>query len=242
MKKLISSLFHAMGYQILKIEASKHSTGTMENALQSLAQKHPVNTIIDVGASSGIWSNLALKYYPSSNYLLIEANFAYEQALKEYVDKNNNIQFVLAAAGDKQGEQVNFSFSPEDLYGGQASYVPQSKSISISETTIDHEIESRKLRSPYLIKLDTHGFEVPIFRGALQTLRDTAVIIVECYNFKISPECILFHEMCAYLDQFGFRCINLVDPLWRPYDQSFWQMDLIFIRKDDPEFAYSNYQ
>jgi len=242
MKRIITNLLGAMGYQLLKTHAVEPSTGTMEGVLRSLAEKHQINTIIDVGASDGIWSRLALNFYPQSQYLLIEANPAHEQALKAFVLENRNAEFILAAAGDKQGEQVNFSFDPEDLYGGQASYVPQANSITIPEITIDNEIRSRNLKGPYLIKLDTHGFESPIFRGALQTLINTNAIIVECYNFKISPECLLFYEMCQYLDQLGFRCVDLADPLWRPFDQAFWQMDLIFIRKERPEFSYSGYR
>ena len=242
MKRIIIYLLGLIGYKISKIQIDAPSVRTMRSAVQRLAEKHQINTIIDVGASNGIWSRLVLDYYPKSQYFLIEANPAHEQALKDFVVKNNNAQFILAAAGDKQGEQINFLFDTEDLYGGQASYVPQSNSVTISEITIDNEIQSRKLRGPFLIKLDTHGFEVPIFRGAIETLQDTDVIIVECYNFKISPECLLFREMCEYLDRLGFRCIDLADPLWRPLDQAFWQMDLIFIRKESPEFSYSGYR
>ena len=242
MKRIIQNLLGTMGYQLHKIQTVKPSTGTMESGLRSLAKKHQINTIIDVGASDGIWSRLALNFYPTSRYFLIEANPAHEQALRDFVFENSNAQYILAAAGEKQGDQVNFSFDSEDLYSGQASYVPQSNSVTISEITIDNEIKSRKLKGPYLIKLDTHGFEIPIFRGALQTLKNTDVIIVECYNFKISPECLLFYEMCEYLGQLGFRCIDLADPLWRPFDQAFWQMDLIFIRKERPEFSYTSYR
>jgi FkbM family methyltransferase len=242
MKRLITNLLGSMGYQLHKIHTIKPSTGTMESALQSLAQKHQINTIIDVGASDGIWSRLASHFYPQSQYFLIEANPAHEHALRDFVLENSNSQYILAAAGDKQGEQVNFFFNPEDLYGGQASYMPQDKSVPIPEVTIDYEVSSRNLKGPYLVKLDTHGFEVPILKGALQTLKNTEVIIVECYNFKISPECLLFPEMCEYLDQLGFRCIDLADPYWRPFDQAFWQADLIFIRKERPEFSYSGYR
>lgn len=89
------------------------------------------------------------------------------------------------------------------------------------------------------LKLDTHGFEIPILEGASQVLKETAVIIIECYNFRIAPECLLFFEMCDYLGKLGFRCIDLVDPFNRPYDQSFWQMDLVFVKDNRAEFAYA---
>jgi hypothetical protein len=40
----------------------------------------------------------------------------------------------------------------------------------------------------------------------------------------------------------GFRCIDMVDPAWRTYDDTFWQLDLIFIRKESSEFKYADYE
>jgi FkbM family methyltransferase len=242
MKKLINYLLGLMGYRIDKIQNNVPSARTMRIAVQRLAEKHHINTIIDVGASNGMWSRSVMDFYPESQYLLVEANPVHIQALDAFTVEKPNAQFVLAAAGDRQGGSINFSFDKDDPYAGQASYEPGKNSTMIPETSIDFEIEARKMNGPYLIKLDTHGFELPIFKGALATLAKTEIVIVECYNFKISSECLLFYEMCEYLDGLGFRCIDLVDPLWRPYDNAFWQMDLIFIKKDSPQFSYSNYQ
>jgi hypothetical protein len=109
-------------------------------------------------------------------------------------------------------------------------------------TTVDNEVSSRAWTGPYLLKFDTHGFELPILKGALKTLQDTAVVVMECYNFRIAPECLTFHEMCAYLGGLGFRCIDLVDPMYRPHDDALWQMDLVFLRQTRPEFTYTEYR
>jgi hypothetical protein len=144
------------------------------------------------------------------------------------------------AAGDSVGQ---IYFDASDPFGGQASYTPYPvNNLEIQVTTLDHETSSRNLPGTYLLKLDTHGFEVPILRGATSVLKETEVIVIECYNFRISSECLLFFEMCQHLQTLGFRCIDLVDPLQRLYDGAFWQMDLIFIRADRPEFSYAHYK
>ncbi len=76
----------------------------------------------------------------------------------------------------------------------------------------------------------------------MNTLANTDVIIMECCNFEIAPECLLFHEMCDLPKKHGFRCIDLVDPLYRPCDNSFWQMDLVFVRENRDEFKYIKYK
>jgi FkbM family methyltransferase len=178
--------------------------------------------------------------FPDCHYLLIEAQAVHEPGLRRFVQQHPKAQYVLAAAGDTYGRIFFDATAP---LGGQASYTPYpANNIEVPVTTVDREVTDRQLTGPYLLKFDTHGFEVPILKGALQTLRETDVIVMECYNFHVAPEALLFDEMCGYLKTQGFRCIDLVDPMFRPHDGAFWQMDLIFVRDDRPEFAYSLYE
>jgi hypothetical protein len=73
-------------------------------------------------------------------------------------------------------------------------------------------------------------------------LLQTEVLILECYNFKPRPERLLFYEMCSFVERFGFRCIDLFDVLYRPYDNALWQMDIMFVRADRPEFEYKRFR
>jgi FkbM family methyltransferase len=213
----------------------------MEGAFRALkARKHAFNTVIDIGASTGIWSDALMRHFPFSRYLLIEAQPVHEPALREFCARHANAQFALAAAGEKAG---HIFFDAAEPFSGQASYTQTSAAnIQLPVTTVDNEIRERKLKGPYLLKFDTHGFELPILKGARDTLARTEVIVMECYNFRIAPECLTFDEMCRYLANLGFRCIDLVDPMHRPYDDSFWQMDLVFVRDSRSEFSYPQYR
>ena len=76
-------------------------------------------------------------------------------------------------------------FDGTDPFGGLASLYPISyceKQINCTMKRVDTIITESKGKPPYLLKLDTHGFEVPIFEGAEKTLVDTNIIIVESYN------------------------------------------------------------
>lgn len=235
-KNTVRNLLASQGYFILT-QAPK----TMDTAFQAIAKRnHNFNTVIDIGASNGMWSAALMKYFPQCQYLLVEAQPVHTEELNQFSNLNNNAHIVLAAAGENPGQ---IYFDASDPFGGQASYIPyESNNLQVPVTTIDHEIQTRRLTGPYLLKLDTHGFEVPILKGASQTLTEAEVIIIECYNFKIAPECLLFFEMCEYMKGLGFRCIDLVDTLHRPYDDSFWQMDLVFIKESRPEFSYLSYR
>ena len=109
-------------------------------------------------------------------------------------------------------------------------------------TTIDGEIASRQLRAPYFIKLDSHGYERPILNGARQTLENTALLMIEAYNFVVSPGSLRFHELCSWLETLGFRPSDLLEPVRRAHDGLLWQMDLVFARRDHPAFRHTSYR
>jgi hypothetical protein len=98
------------------------------------------------------------------------------------------------------------------------------------------------LPGPYLMKFDVHGFELAILRGAEKTLANTSLLIMECYNFEIAPDMLLFYDMCRYLHERGFRVADISEPLWREHDKVFWQADFFFVRADRPEFQYKSYR
>ena len=209
-------------------------------AFQSIKERgHQFETIIDIGASDGRWSADFMNVFPGKNYLLIEAQELHEPGLKRFCLKHPKAQYLLAAAGEKAG---TIYFEANNPFGGQASTTPIPDGKTVPVVCIDDEVKRLALPGPYLLKFDTHGFELPILKGAAETLKNTEVIIMECYNFKIAPDCLIFPEMCAYLESLGFRCIDLFDPLHRLHDNSFWQMDLVFVKKDREEFKYTKYR
>jgi FkbM family methyltransferase len=222
-------------------EATAFRAASTDRALQRIAARGlDVASVIDVGASNGMWSAVAMKHYPHARYCLIEAQKIHEPALRDFCRIHANSEFVLRAAADSQGQMY---FDESDAFGGVASKIPREWATSIVPgTTIDAEVEARQLLPPYLLKLDTHGFEVPIFDGASAVLRQTNLIVVEVYNFRISEESLLFFEMCEFLKQKGFSVIDISEPLWRKFDGSFWQMDLFFIPSDRKEFSYNAYE
>ncbi len=98
------------------------------------------------------------------------------------------------------------------------------------------------MKPPFLIKFDTHGFEVPILEGAKNVLQQTEAIVMECYGFHISENSLLLHEMCAYLEKLDFRLSDIVDVMRRPGDEFFWQCDLFFVRSSHSSFQKNTYQ
>lgn len=196
----------------------------------------PVETVIDVGASNGCWSREMMQVYPQARYFCIEAKTEHEPALRQFKSEKPNVEFIIAAAGDREGE-VNFYSPPNEPFGGSARHKPFGRHNSVVPmVSIDGLCGTKKLAPPYLIKLDTHGFEVPILDGAAKALEQTNLLIIEAYNFRYRPEMLTFWELCSRLEREGFRCLDLMTPVHRPDDEVLFQVDLIFARATRPEF------
>jgi FkbM family methyltransferase len=227
--------------KLLNAAGLTRDTLSLQSALKRCRRRGlDIGTVIDIGASNGVWSLKARSFFPNANFFLVEAQGEHEPSLKKLKEQYARIDYIIAAAGDRDGE---IYFDASDLYGGVASHTPlEHSSVTVPVRSLDSLVNERNLAPPFFLKLDTHGFEVPIFEGARETLRQTALIIVETYNFKLTSDSLRFHEMCAYLESRGFRCIDLCEPMHRPKDKAFWQVDLFFVPADRKEFKSNTYE
>ena len=44
-----------------------------------------------------------------------------------------------------------------------------------------------------------------------------------------------------HLDELGFRCVDMAEPMFRPFDDALWQLDMFFVRRDRPEASYDQF-
>lgn len=211
---------------------------TMVGGLKRLATYgFSFSTILDVGASDGKWTSDALVVFPDAHFLLFEPLKERKSELDLMKERFPNVDYVLAAVG---GEAGAVSLIVTDDLDGSRALLQHEKSFearNVPQVTIDHVVGTRNLQPDYLLKLDVHGYELPILAGAGATLTRARVVIIEAYNFHITKASPTFTELVAYMDGAGFCCIDIVDPLRMAPNCLEWQVDLFFARRDDPVFA-----
>ena len=242
-KKLLKQYIKYFGYEIQKKSALnteiKDNPFRMQDALgRCFSRGLNVQTVIDVGASDGRWSKKCMNFFPSAKYLLIDAQEGHRQSLENFKNEFSNVDFVLAAAGAKKGE---IYFDDSDLFGGVASEFPITNGIVVPVVSLDDQVAVRNLFGPYLLKLDTHGFEVPILEGAKEIIKNASLIILETYNFKLTDSSLRYWEMCSHMETLGFWPVEIVDLMLRKNDHAFWQMDTFFIPANDEIFQKRTY-
>lgn len=213
----------------------------MESAVEQMS-KHAsgIKTVIDIGASNGRWSRMVMKYLPNSHFFAIDPLVEREPQLKRLKQNNSNFDYFLCAAGENEKETISLTVG-DDLDGSTV-LGKNGAMRNVPSYSIDSIVKIKNLERPFIIKFDTHGFEVPILKGAKETLKKTDYIIMEVYNYRHTEGTLLFYEMCKLLEELGFRCFTLADPFLRPLDNTFWQMDLFFAKKNNPIFHNENYK
>lgn len=236
--KITNSCLRPFGAEIVK-NISDHLQ--MASAIRRI-NKHNIRlkTIIDIGASDGKWSLTAMKIFPNASFIAIEPLQERAAALENIKQKYANFDYELCVAGESDLEQITLNVS-DDLDGSTVDGT-DGEPRQVFTKTIDTIVSEKKLEGPFLLKFDTHGYEIPILNSAQETLRMTDVIIMEVYNFQLTADSLRFHEMCFHMEKLGFRCYDIAAPMLRIYDKSFWQMDIFFCRKYSKIFSYSQYR
>lgn len=164
--RLLNRILARSGYRIIKKDLV--SPVALSAALKRVTGRNlSIHSVIDIGASNGMWTKIARKFLPSASYLLIDANPIHEDALKDYVATVPDTDYRLVAGGAEDG---SIFFDASDPFGGVASYEKQEGYVELPVRSIDSLVDELQLAPPYLLKLDTHGFELPIFEGATKTL------------------------------------------------------------------------
>lgn len=239
-RKIIRKLLSKSGYTILNNRVYDrmilHQNQGMDGALGRLKSLFSFNTIIDVGAAKGKWTEKASAHWPKSRKFLFEPIEEQMSQARALFKQDSLVEYILAVAGD-ENKKISFNVT-EDL-DGSGIYENENNAITVEMHPLDSFAD--RFQSPCLLKLDTHGFEIPIFKGAQQTLEMTDAVIVEVYGFYVSPTAKLFHEISAYLEARGFRLYDIVDTMRRPKDNAFWQADAVYLRNNHPVFSNNRY-
>lgn len=188
-------------------------------------------TVIDVGVA--FETRELYEEFSNATVLLIEPLTEFEPALRRICERYK-AHYVLAAASDKQGtailnvhdEKLDSSSLRKETEGPSVDGTPR----EVPTVTIDQVCLERKLSGPFLIKVDVQGAEVLVLDGAVNTLKETEVVILEMSLFgcfKGGPQ---FFDVVSYMNDRGFVAYDIFGLLYRPFDNALSHMDMMFVR------------
>jgi FkbM family methyltransferase len=188
--------------------------------------------VIDVGSSTGVWSDTAKRVFPKARYILIDPLHAhYLQMNQWYFEHNPDFEAVAAAVADRPGEaELNVS---SDLYGSSLLHPADVKphdTIKVPVMTLDQIAQERKVTGRGLLKIDVQFTEHLVLAGAAQLLASVDALLLELSLFRYAPEAMLFPEMCDLVRSLGFHYYEDTGGWRSPVDGTTLQKDVLFVR------------
>ena len=206
-------------------------------------KKIPVGSLINIGSGRGDDIGFFRNFWPKLQSLMIDMDQRFEPVWQELAKKYSGLRHVVCGAGSEDTEGI---FQKSNDVGGAlgagSGDGKHTKSTPIRK--IDTLVRDFNMPGPYFLKFDTHGVELDVLAGATETLKQTNLIVMEVYNFKLNfvgGKNLTFDEMSLHMKSLGFRCVDMCDPLFRPGDYALWQFHMFFIRDDHPTLIRRSY-
>jgi FkbM family methyltransferase len=190
------------------------------------------DTILDIGAHHGNWTNDMKHIYNDSKYFLFEA-IDYRELNR--FDDDNNVKVFNILLNDKV-EEVNWyqmkntgdSIFKEKTHHFNSCEIIKRETIDLNTYILQNNIlqESKNI----LIKIDCQGAEIPILKGSTSIFEKTDFIILEMPLFGEYNEGVpTFLEHVEYMNSIGFIIYDIID---NHYINNFnMQVDVLFINK-----------
>ena len=203
-------------------------------ALRRMKQKgFSPDFILDVGASSGVWSDVAHRIFPTSRFVLIEPLYAqYRRTSDWYFKKHPDFECVPVAVSDHPG-QATLQVS-DDLYGSSLlapAGANAENAVKVEVQTLDQVAREKKLTGRGLLKLDVQFTEHLVLQGAKQLLPQVDALLVELSLFRYNDQALIFPEMYELIRSLGFRYYEDVGGWRSPVDGTTLQKDVLFVRE-----------
>ena len=191
------------------------------------------DTILDIGAHHGNWTNSMKQIYNDSKYYLFEA---IDYSELHQFNNDNNVKVCNILLNDKI-EDVNWyqmkntgdSIFKEKTHHFNNCEIIKRRTIDLNNySSITNILQNSK---NILIKIDCQGAEIPILKGATSILEKTDFIILEIPLFGQYNEGVPnFLEHIVFMNTLGFVTYDIVD---NHYINNFnMQVDVLFINKN----------
>ncbi|MGB4843861.1 MAG: FkbM family methyltransferase [Ferruginibacter sp.] len=199
-----------------------------------------INTVLDIGANEGQFALMIRKLMPQATIYSFEPIPHCYEKLKTNFKNDKSFGAFNIACGDADAEiEMNINdFSPssslleiDELHVKNFKHTAASKKQLIKVKALDGLHNELRLKKPYLIKIDTQGYEDKVIKGGAKMIADAQVVFIELTYKPLYKGQTLFDDIYNEMLQLGFQYHGNTEELLSPVNGAVLQTDGIFIKR-----------
>ena len=199
-----------------------------------------MKTVLDIGANEGQFALLIRKLLPQAAICSFEPiPDCYARLMAGFKNDKGFKAFNIAIGDKEETLQMNVNdFSPssslleiDDLHVKNFKHTAHSTKQQIQVKTLDGLGAELGLVKPYMVKIDTQGYEDKVIAGGQQVLAGADVIFVELSYRSLYKGQTLFDDIYKQLVSLGFAYQGNFEELLSPVNGVVLQSDGIFIKR-----------
>lgn len=236
--KLHRILAKVAGYEMIKY--SKHPTS--KSHVINLINRYDIDLVLDVGANVGQFGTILRKEgYKGEIHSFEPASTSYK-LLKDASQKDSQWFIHQVAMAEQEGKlELNISessdlnsFFPANNFGKEKyKKIVACRTETVDVSTISHflknNIDDYQKRQIFL-KMDTQGFDLKVFAGALDVIGGINFILSEISCIPIYDGMPHYIESLETYEKYNFIISGLY-PISRKKDLSVVEMDCMMLNK-----------
>lgn len=203
--------------------------------------------VVDGGASIGHWSYEVRKIFTKTQILAVEPNDLIIEKTREFLNKLENPSPIIehsALGSENKVGFLNIWDNPETKMSGSSirEHVQGNpkKKLEINVRKLDDILDSHKIRAD-VIKLDLQGYELEALKGSENSLKYCELAIIEfgclqAYIDRTTPK-----DLLNFMYERDFLLYDIVDLIYRPYDNALTGGDFFFIKNSSNLKKYKGF-
>jgi FkbM family methyltransferase len=133
---------------------------------------------------------------------------------------------INVASNDGKSSSLLAADTSSSLYGTAFQFV-QVEEIDV--VTLDQWMVTAAPVAPYALKIDVQGFELHVLRGALNTLKQTRVVLLEAPLVTSYSGGASFADLYGFMSDHGFRISNAHASTIEPSTGNALELDIEFV-------------
>lgn len=185
------------------------------------------DTIIDVGAFEGFWTQRLARIFPESRFILIDALELNRDQLESLDVEDKSVHIAVLSYDRGIEKEFYQSGAASSYYEDKSGEV---ENIETKETTTLDDIVGEQETGEILLKLDVQGAELDVLRGASDTLDQVTFIYLETSLVEFNEGAPEFSQIVEGLYDLGYELYDVSTQ--HREGARLIQLDVLFVDED----------